>query len=120
MARILIADDARVMRAILRMVLQKCGHEIVGEAASGEEAATLYSKLKPDLVTLDIHMEPGDGIECLEHIMKQDPGARVLMVSAIGHQQRIDQARSLGAKGYVTKPFQHNEIEQQVALALKS
>lgn len=120
MARILVADDARIMRNILRVILEKNGHEVVGEAANGEEALELYGQLQPDLVTLDIHMEPVDGISCLKRMRESDPSARVLMVSAIGQQVKIDEALSLGAIGYVTKPFQQNEIDWQVKKALEA
>jgi two-component system chemotaxis response regulator CheY len=118
MAKILIADDAKIMRNILRLILEKQGHEVVAEAVSGEEALQLYQEFQPDLVTLDIHMEPIDGISCLRDIMQKDASARVLMVSAIGQQGKIDEAASLGARGYVTKPFQQNEIDQKVRQAL--
>lgn len=120
MARILIADDARIMRNILRLILEKSGHEVVGEAANGDETLELYQELKPDLVTLDIHMEPTDGIECLKRLMSEYAGARVLMVSAIGQKKKIEEAGRLGALGYVTKPFQQDEIGRQVAQALES
>jgi two-component system chemotaxis response regulator CheY len=120
MAKILVADDARIMRNILRVILEKNGHEVVGEAANGEEAVELYGELQPDLVTLDIHMEPMNGIDCLKKLRELDESARVLMVSAIGQQGKIDQALSLGALGYVTKPFQQNEIDWQIKKALES
>ena len=119
MARILIADDAQIMRNILRVILEKKGHEIVGEAANGEETLQKYAELKPDLVTLDIHMEPVDGIDCLRRLTAADPDARVLMVSAIGQQAKIDQALSLGALGYVTKPFQQSDIDWQIKKVLE-
>ncbi len=118
MARILIADDARIMRNILRLIVEKMGHDVVGEAASGDEAIQLYQSLQPDLMTLDIHMEPTDGIRCLRDVMQIDSNARVLMVSAVGQQNMIDKALGLGAVGYVTKPFQQEEIDRQVNAAL--
>lgn len=120
MAKILVADDARIMRNILRVILEKSGHEVIGEAANGEEAIELYGELQPDLVTLDIHMEPVDGISCLRKLREIDDSARVIMVSAIGQQVKIDEALSLGALGYVTKPFQQTEIDWQVKKALES
>jgi len=120
MGRILIADDAKIMRNILRLILEKAGHEVVGEAADGQEALAVYTEVRPDLVTLDIHMEPVDGISCLREIMQLDPGARVLMVSAIGQQSKIEEASKLGALGYVTKPFQQHEIFQQLQKVFES
>jgi two-component system chemotaxis response regulator CheY len=119
MAKILVADDARIMRNILRVILEKNGHEVVGEAGSGAEAVKLYSELRPDVVTLDIHMEPMNGIDCLKKLREMDGSVKVLMVSAIGQQVKIDEALSLGALGYVTKPFQQNEIDWQIKKVLK-
>jgi two-component system chemotaxis response regulator CheY len=59
---VLITDDTAFMRMTLRNVIEKNGYEVVGEAANGEEAITLYQELKPDLVTMDITMPKVDGI----------------------------------------------------------
>ena len=63
MARVLIVDDAKFMRTLVKDALVPAGHEIIGEAENGNEAVELYRKLKPDLVTMDITMREKDGIE---------------------------------------------------------
>jgi two-component system chemotaxis response regulator CheY len=113
MARILIVDDALIMRNILRGMLETQGHEIVATAKNGAEALQLFSKLKPDLVTMDILMEGGDGLVCLEKIMQQNPDAKVIMVSATGNDEAVNKARSLGAVGYITKPFKIEGLLEQ-------
>lgn len=110
-------DDARVMRMILRVMFEKAGHEIVGEATNGVEAVQLYSELKPDLVTLDIQMADGDGLTSLQQIMRLDPEARVIVVSAL-HCEKESEARSLGAAGYLHKPFQPEDLLRQTQVAL--
>jgi len=117
MAKVLIVDDARVMRNILRVMFEKAGHEIVGDATSGVEAVQKYSELHPDLVTMDIQMKNGDGMTALEQIRRLDPEARVIVVSAL-HADKRTQARDLGAAGFLDKPFRTDEFLQQIQTAL--
>ena len=118
MAKVLIVDDVLIMRNILRVMLENAGHEIAGNAENGKEALVKYSELNPDLVTLDIQMKDGDGMTFLQQLTQQNPDARVIMVSAIKDDEIRKQAFDLGAAGYVTKPFQINEILEQTKKAL--
>jgi len=118
MAKVLIVDDVLIMRNILRVMLENVGHEIIGNAENGQQAVELFEQLKPDLVTLDIQMEGGDGITTLGEIMQRYPQARVLMVTAIDQDEVVEEAFRMGAKGYVTKPFQAEDVLQQTRKAL--
>lgn len=118
MARVLIVDDALIMRNILGTMLQKAGHEIVGAATNADEAVELYRELKPDLVTMDILMEGTDGIACLEEIIRTDPEARVVMISAQGHGESEKKARAAGARGYVAKPIEVGNLLREAEQAL--
>ena len=110
MARILVVDDSSFMRASLQYLLERAGHKVVGLATGGREAVDLYQRLQPDLVTMDIVMDDMDGIEALRKIREVDPGARVVMVT-IQHQEQLEQeARKLGACGYLKKPLKEAEI----------
>jgi two-component system chemotaxis response regulator CheY len=118
MARVLIVDDSRMMRNILRVMLENVGHEVAGNAENGVQALEKMEELDPDLVTLDIQMDGGDGMTTLGKIMHKYPQARVLMVSAIDQVDVMDEAMRLGAAGYVTKPFQAADILEQTRKAL--
>jgi two-component system chemotaxis response regulator CheY len=118
MANILIVDDAAFMRMMLRDILIKGGHEVVGEAANGLEAIDKYGKLKPDLVTMDITMPEMEGIEALKRIKTDDPKARIIMCSAMGQQGMVVQAIQAGAKDFVVKPFQGDRVLEAVSKAL--
>ena len=110
----LIVDDAAFMRMMLREILTKSGYEIADEAVNGKEAVEKYQSSKPDFVTLDITMPEMDGIEALKEIMKVDPGATVIMCSAIGQQANVLEAIKSGAKDFIVKPFQPERVLESV------
>ena len=120
MAKILIVDDASFMRGSLKFIVENVGHEVVGTAQDGMEALNLYKKLKPELVTLDILMKEMDGIEALKAIMEEDPGARVIMVTALGQEEKKEEAQKIGAAGYIRKPFKREEITEEIERVLKN
>jgi len=114
MARILIADDSQFMRNILKNIIQKAGHEIVGEASNGREAVELFKTLNPDLVMLDIVMPEMDGLEALKKIKEINPSAKVIMCTGLGQQKLVVQAIENGAKGYIVKPFQAEFVIKEI------
>ena len=114
MARILIVDDSRISRRILRNILEQGGHEIVGEAGNGQEGYDLFLELKPDLVTMDITMPVMDGLESLRLIIEADPAAKVLMITAAGQKDKMMQAVRLGCIDFVAKPFDDRMVVDMV------
>jgi len=121
MASVLVVDDALFMRRMLSDILKKEGIEICGEAENGKEAIEKYQQLKPDLVTMDIVMpkiEEIDGIDAVKEIMKVDPQAKIIMVSAMGQHSLVVEAIQAGAKDFVTKPFQPSRVAEAVKRAL--
>jgi len=109
-AKILIVDDAAFMRMMLADILIKKGYKIAGEAEDDEKALRLYKELKPDLVTMDIIMPGAGGIEAIRRIMKEDPEAKILVVSAMGQQSLVKEAIEAGAKDFVVKPFKPEKV----------
>lgn len=113
MAKVLVVDDALFMRRMISDILKKEGIEVCGEAENGKEAIEKYRELKPDLVTMDIVMpkiEEIDGIGAVKEIMKIDPQAKIIMVSAMGQHSLVVDAIQAGAKDFVTKPFQPSRV----------
>ena len=102
---ILVVDDAAFMRMKLKDILEKNGYTVVGEAANGLEAVTMYQELKPDLVTMDITMPEMDGIDALKQIKASDAAAKVIMCSAMGQQGMVMDAIKAGAIDFIVKPF---------------
>ncbi len=111
---VLVCDDARFMRIMLRDILTQAGFEVVGEATTGAEAVERYKQLRPDLVTMDIVMPDLDGIEAVRRIVDFDPSARILMCSAIGQQALVIEAIRAGARDFVVKPFQPSRVLEAV------
>lgn len=107
---VLIVDDSRMSRKVLRDVLEKNGYQVVGEAVDGVEGVSEFERLKPDIVTLDVTMPNMDGIEALGKIIEADANATVIMISAAGQQKRIIEALKIGAKKFITKPFDPEDI----------
>ena len=120
MAKILIVDDAAFMRGSLKYIVEGDGHSVVGTAKDGQEALKLCGKLKPDIVTLDILMSGMDGLTALKSIKKEAPGVKVVMVTALGQEEKQEEAFKFGASGYIRKPFKQTEIVDEIRRVLAS
>ncbi len=116
--KVLVADDATVIRVMLKNILAEAGYEVVGEAANGAEAVSKYKELHPDLVTMDITMPEMDGINALRNIRTNDPSARVVMCSAMGQKNLVLEAIQAGAKNFIVKPFDRDKVLEVVAKVL--
>jgi two-component system chemotaxis response regulator CheY len=110
MKKVLVVDDAAFMRVSIKNMLSKHDYEIVGEAENGKVALAKYQELNPDIVTMDITMPEMDGLESLKNILAINPGANVIMVSAMGQESMVREAVLTGAKGFIVKPFKEDVI----------
>lgn len=113
--RILLVDDAKFMRTMLKNILVQNGYEIAGEAENGELGYEKYMELHPDIVTMDITMPECSGVEGLKRIISYDPDARVIMCSAMGQQAMVMDAMKAGAKDFIVKPFQKDRVLEALA-----
>jgi two-component system chemotaxis response regulator CheY len=103
MARIVLCDDSRTILTLFGAKLQAAGHSVVGKASDGEQGVKMYEATRPDLVLLDITMPNKDGRECLADIIKSDPSAKVIMISALRDDAVVAECLKLGAKGFISK-----------------
>lgn len=110
MKKVLIVDDAAFMRVSIKNMLTKNGYEVIGEAENGKIALQKYQELGPDVVTMDITMPEMDGLTSLKKILEMDPGANVVMISAMGQESMVREAVLSGAKGFIVKPFKEDVI----------
>ncbi|MGB2762505.1 MAG: response regulator [Minisyncoccales bacterium] len=114
MAKILIADDSQFMRINLKDILKGEGYEII-ESADGKEALEKFKTEKPDLMLLDIIMPEVDGMEVLKKIGKK---AKIIVISAVGQEKMVNEAKNLGAIDYIVKPFENEKVIEIVKKVL--
>ncbi|MBE5859731.1 MAG: response regulator [Butyrivibrio sp.] len=119
MANILIADDSKISRRVLRDMLERHDHTVVGEATNGQEAYNDCGKLHPDIVTMDITMPVMDGIESLKLIHRSYPDAKVIMITAAGQNEKMVEAVESGAVEFVTKPLDEDKVIAAIDKVLK-
>jgi len=117
--RILVVDDALIMRMMIKDILSVSGYEICGEAVDGFDAIEKYKQLKPDLVTMDIIMPKCSGIEALKEIIKTDAKARIIVITAIDQREALMDAIKSGAKDFIVKPFDEERVISAISKALK-
>jgi DNA-binding NarL/FixJ family response regulator len=117
--RILVVDDHALAREGLRAILLAAGYDVVGEAASGEQAIAIAPDLAPDLVLLDIRLGQGmDGLETAAQLRTLNPGIRVLMVTLHDMPEYVRASLAAGAAGYVLKDASLSEIKAAVEQVL--
>jgi two-component system, chemotaxis family, chemotaxis protein CheY len=100
---VLIVDDSSIMRKMIRQTLVDERHTVAGEAKNGKEAIQMYKALKPDVVTMDITMREMDGFEAAREIREVDPNAMIIFLSNLDEEKYSEDAKRLGALGYVNK-----------------
>jgi two-component system, LytTR family, response regulator len=109
--KVLIADDNDGIRLVMKKIVEKAeGFSVCAEAANGEEALALFSRFKPDVVILDVEMEPMNGVDCAREIADLDP--RVFIIFATAHEHYRKEAFEVYAFDYLVKPFRVERAEE--------
>lgn len=101
----IVVDDSPFIRETLKSLLSENGFEVIGEAEEGNELLNILKTSKVDLIMLDINMPGMNGMEALENVRNDYPNINVIMCTAVNDKDVIDSAMTLGAVGFVTKPF---------------
>lgn len=115
--RILLADDEALIRLDLREMLTEAGHEIVGEAANGQETVQLAQELHPDIVIMDVKMPVMDGLTAAQQIT-EDEIAPVLLLTAYSQQDIVARATEAGVIAYLVKPVREQQLFPAVEVAV--
>lgn len=118
MAKVMVVDDSEFMRKVLRNILEAGGHKVV-EARSADEALEKFLKESPDVVTMDIVMPDKDGIEAVRRIKQVDPKAKIIMISALGHQKTVMRSLEAGAVDFIIKPFTADDVLESINAVLQ-
>jgi YesN/AraC family two-component response regulator len=114
-----IADDDRLTRNVLRMLLNEGYHRIVGEAGDGEKALELCIEHQPDIAFIDIDMPKLDGHQATQKIRESCKNTQVIVVSSLATASNVQQALQAGASGFVVKPFNSNKINESIQQCVK-
>ena len=115
MYRIVVAEDETLIRMDLVEMLTESGYQVVAQATNGQEAITLATKHKPDLIILDVKMPILDGISAAEQLINMCP---VLMLTAFSQKELVERARDSGVMAYVVKPFTINDLLPAIEISI--
>jgi two-component system chemotaxis response regulator CheY len=119
---VLIVDDNDMTRETLRVILRSDDYNVIGEATDGDVALEMVTKLKPNIVLLDVIMPKVSGIEALKSIRLVSSDVSILMVTANKDQETVTEAVKAGISGYIIKPFNAKKVldtVQQVAIKIR-
>lgn len=108
--RIMIVDDSRVVELQMKKMLQDTDYEVAAYCQDGETALAQYGEIMPDIVTMDIIMPGMDGFETAKTILNKYPDAKIVMVSSLAYDDTIDEAKSIGTKTFIYKPFEKEQL----------
>ena len=112
--KVLIADDAKMMRTIIRRALEGLGVKDITEAEDGVQATDFFSGGKFDLVFTDWNMPNKDGLQVLQEIRAADKSVPVIMVTTEGQQSNVLQAVKAGVTDYILKPFDSETLKAKI------
>lgn len=117
---VLIADDSMFVQKLLKQILLSEQYNIIEVASDGEEAIEKFQQNinKLDLVTLDITMPKLDGLAVLEKILKIKPDTNIIMISALGREDLVKKALTIGAKNYIVKPLNREKVLSRIKQTL--
>lgn len=118
--RVLVVDDAAVMRAVIAAMLQNHGFEPAGEAASGAEAVERYRVVRPDAAIVDVALPDMRGAEAVRALLAVDPNARLIACGSSAQHTLVAEALAAGALGYIVKPLQPQLAAEVLERALAS
>ncbi|HEW92780.1 MAG TPA: response regulator [Thermotogaceae bacterium] len=119
MARILVIDDSPFIFKMVNRALANTSHEVVGHARNGEEGLRMIRELNPDIITLDITMPVMDGIQTLKSLSENGIDVKIIMMSAMGDDDLINEAKKFGVKRFISKPFKPDILVETIDNILK-
>jgi DNA-binding NarL/FixJ family response regulator len=112
--RCLVADDHEVVRSGLTSMFDGTAIEVVGEASTGEETVRMAKELNPDVISLDIRMDNGDGLAALEQLRAEMPNSKVVVFSTFDNPTYVARAHALGAKDYILKGTSKKDLVESL------
>lgn len=108
--KVLVVDDSPMVHVLMKRALENDECTVCSCEKNGRDGVEKYKELSPDIVTMDITMPIMDGLEASKEIMKIDPKAKIIMLSAMGDEEIIEEAKAIGISHILKKPFNKDEI----------
>lgn len=108
--RVMVVDDSRMVEIQMKKLLENTQYEVVSFCRKGEDAVARYADIQPDLVTMDILMPGMDGLEASRILLEAHPDAKIVMMSHLAYDETIDEAMSIGARGFIAKPLDRERV----------
>ena len=112
--KLMIVDDSPAIHVIIEKAAKANGYDVCAHAKNGDEAVKKFELVMPDVVTMDITMPIKDGLTASKEILAKYPDAKILMLSAMGDEKLIDEAKSIGISRFVRKPFKGEDIIKEI------
>lgn len=103
--RVMVVDDSQTQTYQIEQLLEGTDYQVVTYCKNGEEAIAMYGMIQPDIVTMDIIMPGLDGLETARAILEEYPEARIVMITSLAYDDTIEEAKEIGAKAFLCKPF---------------
>lgn len=113
MAKIMLVEDSKLIRSILKKIIVGEGHDVI-EVESGKDAVIVYESETPDLVFMDINLPGINGLDATQEILSMNPEAKVIMCTIMDKPEYQERAKGMGAVGYIVKPFSKQQIVETV------
>jgi len=111
--KVMVVDDSSIARKLIKKYAKDINANVICEAANAEEAFNQYVEFEPDVVTMDISMPGGSGLQAVKKIINFDPSAKILMITSHGEEEMVIDALESGAKGFILKPVTKEKLEDQ-------
>lgn len=113
--KVLVIDDSPFIFKAVSKALEGTDYQVVGNALNGAEGIEKYKELMPDVITLDVTMPVMDGLEAAKQIFEINPNVKIILLSAMGDEVLHNQAREMGIKHFLTKPFKPDGLQERLA-----
>ncbi|WKY46344.1 response regulator [Eubacteriaceae bacterium ES3] len=113
--KIMIVDDSTFSIGMLKKMLEKGGHEIIGTALDKKEAIEKAKQLQPELITMDMTLPDGNGIDCSREILKDNKDAKIIAISAMMDDEIVEQSKAAGILGYLQKPVDQELLDAEIS-----
>ena len=118
--RVMVVDDSKVSRAMIKGHLAKTNFEVCAEAKTVAEAVELFSEMRPQIITMDMNLPDADGIECSRRIHMIDPNVKIVMISAMKDASLMAAGREAGISSFLQKPISTNELIETMMVLCQS